>query len=75
MDEMKLKLTTRFMRGIVAKMISRFLYKKLGYHVDIRLNDLDVEIINGETRILANLEANVNSKEFMKIIKNINLED
>ena len=74
MDEMKLKLSTKFMRGIVSKLISRAIYKKLGYKVDIQLNDLDVSIIDGETNIKANVEAKVQSNEFMKVMKSIGLD-
>lgn len=75
MDEMKLKLSTKFMRGIVAKMISKAIYKKLGYKVNIKLNDLDASIINGETTVLANVEVKLDSNEFLKIMKKVDQED
>lgn len=75
MDEMKLKLSTKFMRGLVAKLVSKIIYKKLGYKIDIQLNDLDVSVINGETKILVNAEVKCNSNEFMKIMKTINEEE
>ena len=75
MDEMKLKLSTRFMRNIVAKLIARMIYKKTGYRVDIQLNELDVNVIDGETYILVNAEAKLSSNEFMKIVKNVGLEE
>lgn len=71
MDEMKLKLSTKFMRGMVSKLISRTIYKKIGYRVDIQLNDLDVQIVDGETKIDANVEIKINSNEFMKIMNAI----
>ena len=74
MDEMKLKLTTRFMRGIASKLLSRMVYKKFGYKVDIQLNDLDIDIINGETTINTNVEVKLDSKEFTKIMKSIGLD-
>lgn len=75
MDEMKMKLSTKFMRGIVAKLIARTIYKKYGYKVNIQLNELDVSIIDGETKISTNVEVKLNSGEFMKIMKSIGLED
>lgn len=69
MDEMKLKLTTKFMRGIVAKLIAKAIYKKTGCKVNIQLNDLDISIIDGETSINTNVEVKLNSNEFMKIMK------
>ena len=68
MDEMKIKLSTKFMRNIVSKLISKFIYKKLGYKVNIQLNDLDINIVNGETNINTNVEIKLDSNEFKKII-------
>jgi hypothetical protein len=75
MDEMKLKLSTKFMRNIVAKLLARTIYKKTGYKVTIQLNELDVSVIDGETHISTNVEAKLSSNEFMKIMRNIGLED
>lgn len=74
MDEMKVKLTTKFMRGIVSKLISRMVYKKFGYKVDIQLNDLDINFVDGETKINTNVEVKLDSKEFTKIIKSVGLD-
>ena len=75
MDEMKLKLSTKFMRGIVAKLIAKAIYKKTGYKISIRLNEIDFKVIDGETTIAVNAELNADSKEFMKFIKEIGLDD
>ena len=72
MDEMKVKLSTKFMRNMVSKLIARAIYKKYGYRVDIQLNDLDISVIDGETKIATNVELKVDSKDFMNIVKAIN---
>ena len=69
MDEMKLKLSTKFMRGMVSKLIAKAVYKKLGYKVDIRLNDINVEFIDGETSIHADVDLRLDKEEFTKLIK------
>ena len=74
MDEMKLKLSTKFMRGIVAKIIAKIIYKKLGYKVDIQLNDLDVSIVDGDADIKTNVELKMKSSEFIKLMKGIENE-
>ena len=68
MDEMKLKLTTKFMRGIVSKLIERSIYKKYGYRINVQLNDLDISIVDGETTINTNVEAKISSEEFKKMM-------
>lgn len=72
MDELKMKLSTKFMRGIIAKLIAKFIYKKYGYKVNIQLNDLEINVIDGDTDIHANVEVKMNSKEFMDVMKSIN---
>ena len=74
MDEMKLKLSTKFMRSIVAKLIAKFIYMKTGYKVDIQLNDLDVRFIDGETTVSTNIEVKMDSKEFGKVIRTLGLD-
>lgn len=75
MDEMKLTLRTRFMRNLVAKLLSKTIEKKLGYKVKIQLNDLDVDFVDGETKISTSLELKVDKNEFKKIIKTIGLDE
>lgn len=74
MDEMKVKLSTKFMRNIVSKLIAKAIQKKYGYKVNIQLNDLDISVIDGETSINTNVEVKLDSKEFMKIMKNIGMD-
>lgn len=74
MDEMKVKLSTKFMRNLVSKLIARTIYKKYGYKIDIQLNELDVSVIDGDTKISTNVEVKLDNKEFMKIVKSIGLD-
>lgn len=74
MDEMKVKLSSKFMRNIVAKLIAKVLYKKYGYKIDIQLNDLDISVIDGDTKIITNVELKLDNKEFTKIVKQIGLD-
>lgn len=74
MDELKLKLSTKFMRGIVTKLISKAIYKKYGYTVDIVLNQIEIKTENGKVRLHADVDAEVNNEEFIKIIKSVGLD-
>ena len=71
MDEMRIKLSTSFMRGIVSKLIARSIYKKYGYKVNIKLEDLDVWVIDGDAMVKLNVEANLKSEDFKRIMKTI----
>lgn len=71
MDEMKLKLSTRLMRGIAAKLIARSIKKKYGCKVNIQLNELDVSVIDGDAKVIVNAEVTMDNKEFTEIMKKV----
>jgi selenophosphate synthetase-related protein len=69
MDELKLTLSTKFMRGIVAKLISKTLIKKFGYDIDIQIKEIGIEVIGGKVHIHTDVDAEINKDEFVKILK------
>ena len=71
MDELKLNLSSKFMRGIVTKLISKTVYKKTGYKIGIELNNINVEVINGRAHIHINADAEIDNDELMKIVRTI----
>lgn len=71
MDKMNIKLSSRFMKGIAQRLISKMIYDKFGYKVKIQLDDLDIKSIDGETDIHVNVNLKVNSDEFRKIMSDI----
>lgn len=71
MDELKLNLSSKLMRGIVTKLISKAVYKKTGYKIGIELNNINVEVINGKAHIHVNADAEIDNDELMKIVRTI----
>ena len=69
MDELKLKLQTKLMRGIVAKLLMKVIYAKLGCKVDISLNEIDVSVTNGMAHIHANIDGQMKQEDLMTIVK------
>lgn len=74
MDELKLNLTSKFMKGIVTKLIGNVIRKKLGYDVDILLNKIDVTASDGKIHLHLDVEAETTNEEFMKMISTMGLE-
>lgn len=74
MDVLKLKLSTKFMRGMVASLISKALNKKLGYNIDILLNEIEVKNENGKIHLHIDADAEVENGEFVKILKSIGMD-
>lgn len=69
MDEMKLNISSKFMRNIVGKLITKMVKKKLGYRIDVDLNELNIEVINETAHVHANIDLGVNNEEFKKITR------
>ena len=73
MDELKLILSTKFMRSIVTKMIRKAIFKKTGYEIDVQINRIEVETYNGKINIHMDTNAEVNSEDFVDILKSSGL--
>ena len=74
MDVLKLKLSTKFMRSTIANLISKALYKKLGYNIDVLLNEIEVKNENGKIMLHVDVDAEVDNGEFIKILKSIGMD-
>lgn len=71
MDELKLNLSSKFMRGIVTKLIAKAIYKKTGYRIDVVLNSVTVKVIDGKAHIHADVDAEIDNNELLKIVSTI----
>lgn len=74
MDELKLKLSTKFMRGIVANLVSKAIAKKVGYNIDILLNEIEVKNEEGKIHLHIDADAEVENGEFIKMLKSIGMD-
>ena len=74
MDELKLKLSTKFMRGIVANLISKAISNKLGYNIDVLINEIALKTEDGKIKIHLDVDGEVTNDEFKNIIKSIGLD-
>ena len=73
MDELKLTLNTRFMRSIVTKLLAKAIYKKIGYRVDIQINEIKAETYDGKVRLHMDVDAEMNSDDLMNALKSKDL--
>ena len=72
MDMLMIKLSTKFMKGMVAKIIARKVYKKFGYKIDIQLNDVQIDMINGDIKLHIDADGKMNKTEFDRLMETIN---
>lgn len=75
MDEMKIKLSTKLMRGIVAKIASKVILKKFGFKPEIQLNGISIEKINDKVHFHIDVDADVEEKDLLKVTRLANMEE
>ena len=71
MDEMRIR--TRLMKGILEKLVKMTIKKKLGYNIDIQLNDLVIVNDGSKARIHLDADAELKRDELSKILDSVGL--
>ena len=71
MDEMKI--SSKFTRMLLSKLAKGVLHKKLGYSVDIQLNELNASISDEKAHVHVSIDADMSKEELMKTLKKIGL--
>lgn len=70
MDEMKINLSTKLMRGLIAKLLKKVIRDKTGYSIDILLNQIAItHTENGKIDLHVDMNAEIDEKEFLKITR------
>lgn len=72
MDEMRIK--SKFTTTLISKLLKMVLKKKLGYEIDIQLNEITATINDGKTNVHLDVDAVLEKDELSKIIKEIGLD-
>lgn len=67
MDEMRLKLSTKLMRGMVSKVIETAISKKFGVKANVELNEIELETIDDKIRIHVNADVEINKNDLLAI--------
>lgn len=70
MDELKLVISTRFMRNLITRILAKIIYKKFGYKVDIHINKIEAETYDGKIRLHMDADIETNEEDLKNILKN-----
>lgn len=65
-----MKISSKLMTKVISKLVRMAVRNKLGYDIDIQLNELTATIIDGTAHVHLNADAEMNKDEFLKVIKN-----
>ena len=71
MDEMKI--VSKFTTNMISKLVKMVLRKKLGYNIDIQLNEIKTTITDGKTHIHLDVDAELEKEELINILTKIGL--
>jgi len=71
MDEMRLE--SKFTTGLVSKIAKKAVRTKLGYDVDIQLNNLRTTVIDDKTHVHLDVDLELTKEELDKLLKSIGL--
>ena len=68
-----MKIGSKFTTGIISKLVSMVIRKKLGYDVQLKLNEVNVTVIDGKTHVHLDVDAELSKEELNKILASIGL--
>lgn len=68
-----MKIGSKFTTGIISKLVSMVIRKKLGYDVQLKLNEVNATVIDGKTHVHLDVDAELNKEELNKILASIGL--
>lgn len=71
MDLLKLKIVTKFMKGFIAKFVSKKLYEKLGCKVDIQFRNIEIDTVNGDIVIHVDADGKISKTEFERLLESM----
>lgn len=71
MDELKLVISTKFMRNLITKLLAKAIYKKTGYKIDIQINKIEANTRDGKVRINIDADAEMGFDDLKNILKNL----
>ena len=71
MDEMKLNLSSRWMRKLASKLIVKFIKKQFEVNTELELDELKFTYVDGDIVIKTELELRMNAKDSKKILSKL----
>lgn len=71
MDEMRIG--SKFITGIISKLLVTVVKQKLGYNIDLKLNSVNATVGDGKAHVHLDIDAEVSNEEIMRILSGVGL--
>lgn len=71
MDEMRIG--SKFITGIISKLLVTVVKQKLGYNIDLELNAVNATVGDGKAHVHLDIDAEVSNEEIMRILSGVGL--
>ncbi len=69
MDELKIAINSAFMKRIVKTVFSKMIEKKLGYKIDIQINEIKADVTGGVVKLHLDMDGQMTTDELSKLLK------
>ena len=71
MDEMRIG--SKFITGIISKLLVTVVKQKLGYNIDLKLNAVNATVGDEKAHVHLDIDAEVSNEEIMRILSGVGL--
>ena len=69
MDELKIAINSAFMKRIIKTVLSKVIEKKLGYKIDIQINEIKADVTGGVVKLRLDINGQTTTDELSKLLK------
>ena len=69
MDELKIAINSAFMKRIIKTVLSKVIKKKLGYEIDIQINEIKADVTGGVVKLHLDMDGQMTTEELSKLLK------
>ena len=69
MDELKIAINSAFMKRIIKTVLSKAIEKKLGYKIDIQINEIKADVTGGVVKLHLDMDGQMTTEELSKLLK------
>ena len=69
MDELKIAINSAFMKLIIKTVLSKAIEKKLGYKIDIQINEIKADVTGGVVKLHLDMDGQITTDELSKLLK------